>query len=187
MLSPEFFNIVSLERQRYVDFFLHETNILKKGKDTYATELQIQINDETVSYPFNVVYLDFIYKDKKNKDHIAELRLDKNLDYRRSEFCLGKMKIRLSPFCWNCCGFTADKLEVSALANWAVKWLKIDEEIPDTGLAGAIHLCSEPFLTDNKYSFTVDFGSAPVNCFTDILQLLHENNAEEVFIETSNV
>jgi len=186
-MNSELLNIAALERQRYVDFFIHETNFLKKGKDTCATELQIQIDDETVSYPFNIIYLDFIYKDKKNKDHISELRLDKNLDYKYGDFYLDNLKIQLNPFCWNSCEFTVDKIEVSALANWVIKWLKIDEEIPDIDLVEVIHSCSEPALVDNKYSFTIDFGSAPETCFIEFLQFLCDNNVEEVFIETSEV
>lgn len=186
-MNSELLNIAALERQRYVDFFIHETNFLRKGKDTCATELQIQTNDETVAYPFNVIYLDFIYKDKKNKDHISELRLNKNLDYNSCEFYLDNLKVKLDPFCWNSCEFKVDKIEVTALANWVIKWLRIDEEIPDIDLAKAIHSCSEPSLVENKYSFTIDFGSAPETCFIEFLQFLSDNNVHEVTIQTSEV
>jgi hypothetical protein len=186
-MNSELLSIASLERQRYVDFFLHGINSLRKGNATCATELQIQTNDESVSYPFNIIYLDFIYKDEKSKDHISELRLDKNLDYKSREFYLAKLKVELNPFCWNSCEFTVDKIDVSALTNWVIKWLRINEEIPDKDLAEAIHSCSEPFLIDKRYSFTIDFGSAPETCFIEFLQFLSDNNVEEVSIRTSEV
>jgi hypothetical protein len=186
-MNSELLNIIGQERQRYVDFFIHETDSLKKGKDICATELQIQTNDESISYPFNIIYLDFIYKDKKQKDHILELRLDKNLSYKSYDFYLDSLKVELGPFCWNSCEFTVDKIKVSALGDWVVKWLKIDEEIPDIDLAEAIHSCSEPILVDNKYSFTIDFGSAPETCFIEFLQFLCDNNVEKVSIKTSEV
>ena len=186
-MNSELLNIIAFERNRYVDFFVKEAISLKKGKDISATELQIQINDKTIPYPFNVIYLDFIYKDKENNDHISELRLDKNLDYKRGEFRLENLKIELNPFCWNSCEFKVDTIEVSALSSWVIKWLKIDVEIPDIDLAEVIHSCSVPSLIDNEYSFTIDFGSAPESCFIDFLQFLCDNNTKEVFIETTEV
>jgi hypothetical protein len=184
-MNSDLLNIASLERQRYVDFFIDEIDLLKNGKDICATELPIEVSDETISYPFNTVYLDFIYKDENNEDHISELRLDNNLDYDMCCFYLGKMKVELFPFCWNSCEFTVEQIEVSALANWVIKWLKVDEELPDIELAEAIHSCSQPDLVDKNYSFTIDFGSAPAACFIDFLQFLRDSRTEYVRVETS--
>ncbi len=184
-MNSNLLNIANVERQRYVDFFVEETNSLKNGKDICAKELLIEVSDETISYPFNTVYLDFISKDKNNKEYILELRLENNLHYDMRCFYLDKMKVEVLPFCWNSCEFTVDKIEVPSLANWVIKWLKIDQELPNDELAEAIHSCSEPVIVDKKYSFAIDFGSAPATCFIDFLLFLRDSKTKHVRVETT--
>ncbi|WP_018616394.1 hypothetical protein [Segetibacter koreensis] len=184
-MNDELLKIAKIERRRYVEYFTNEISALKNGKDICASELQIEVNDESTSYPFNRIYLDFIYKDQKSKDHILELRLDKNLDYKSLNFYFQKMKVEVHPFCWNSVEFMVDKIDVSSLSGWVIKWLKIDEELPDDELGEVIHSCSEPGLVDDKYSFAIDFGSAPENCFIEFLQFLCDSNTGFVRIETS--
>jgi hypothetical protein len=77
---------INNERQRYVDFFVKAINTLKGDKDTFASELPIKVNDQSIPEPFDIIRVDFIYKKENGKNAISEIRLDNNLKYDKLNF-----------------------------------------------------------------------------------------------------
>lgn len=178
--------LLTTERQRYYDLFTEMVATLQEGKSTYATELALQTEDEEIPDPFNIIRVDFLYKDEKQEDSISEIRPQDNPTFEPLEFELDDLIVNIHPFCWNSCEITANKINIPALAEWLNIWLRIDNE-EDGQLAEAVHSCYYPEQTEDGFIFTIDFGTAPIDAFTDLLQVLIDSNCTEATFETLDV
>ena len=81
-----------------------------------------------------------------------------------------------APIAWNGIDFRCapDHFPEDALALWGDRW--ISDESPPLGpqdnLTGIIHSVTEPSLHGSHVEFSVDFGSAPVAAFDEIVAIL---------------
>ena len=181
----EFEEVVTLEQKRYTHFFGNAVGKLKQGKEIYASELLLEINDESVDEPFNLVRVDFIYKNENGEDSINELRLDSNSNYKPVEYIASNTEVLVKPFCWNSCEIVSDKIELDSLKEWVRQWLKIEEEFDS--FSTAIHSCSIPEEKDGQFSFTMDFGTSPAEAFFDLITTLERAGATQISIKTEEV
>jgi hypothetical protein len=177
--------VVTVEQKRYTDYFGTGVDKLKQGKEIYASELLLEINDETVDEPFNLIRVDFIYKNQEGEDSMNELRLDTNSNYKPVEYIVGNTEVLIKPFCWNSCEIVCDKLELDSLKEWVRQWLKIEEEFDS--FSSAIHSCSLPEKKDGQFSFTVDFGTSPAEAFYDLINALEQAGTTQISIKTEEV
>ena len=81
-----------------------------------------------------------------------------------------------SPVAWHAMTFHCVPLEFPEveLVAWGNKWIN-DEDPPlgpQDGLTGIIHFVSEPEEHDGVVEFEVDFGSAPIEAFEELTELL---------------
>ena len=177
--------VVTVEQKRYTDFFSIRVEKLKQWKETYASELLLEINDEFVEEPFNLIRVDFIYKNQNGEDSINELRLDSNSNYKPVEYIKSNTEVLVKPFCWNSCEIDCDNLELDSLKEWVRQWLKIEEEFDS--LSTAIHSCSIPEEKDGQFSFTIDFGTSPSEAFYDLINTLERAGVTKISIKTEEV
>ena len=186
-MNTKLLETINVERKRYIDFFVEGVALLKQDKDTFTTELPIQTNDETKSYPFNIIRVDFITKDENSKYSISELRLDKNLNYKKLELNFGNLKLIVNPFCWNSCEFQVDTIDISALTGWLTEWLKMDNENLDEELSTAVHSCTEPEIKGDSLSFVIDFGTATETALIEFIGILNDSGTSKVTIQTTEI
>ena len=84
-----------------------------------------------------------------------------------------------APIVWNGIEFRCipEHFPEEALVEWGNRW--IADESPPLGpqdnLTGIIHSVTEPSLKDSHIEFSVDFGSAPVAAFCELVELLGGN------------
>lgn len=82
-----------------------------------------------------------------------------------------------SPIAWNGVEFFCDPklFDESLLLSWAGRWLS-DENPPlgaQDGFTGIIHSVTEPSLRGDLMYFSVDFGSAPIAAFDELIDRVH--------------
>jgi len=179
-------SILTTERQRYLDFFTQAISDLKKHRTTCASELLIQTDNPAIPEVFNLIRVDFIFKNTDNQDSISELRLDKNLSYQPSQLTINNSAVTIRPFCWNSAEITAANLAINELETWIIKWIKADDESEEE-FSEAIHSCTFPESTDGITRFVVDFGTSPVESFISLADCLTNAGASELTIETTVV
>lgn len=96
-----------------------------------------------------------------------------------------------SPISWCGVEFKVDTVgfDVSRLECWIEKWLDLEDanEVDSDGLQGAIHNVTEPELSENVVLFSVDFGSAPARCFTELVELLVSMGSTCIEISSSSL
>jgi hypothetical protein len=81
-----------------------------------------------------------------------------------------------APVAWNGIEFRClpGSFDEDALDLWGTRWIT-DESPPlgpQDGLTGIIHSVTEPAIRKSRIEFSVDFGSAPVAAFDQLVNLL---------------
>jgi hypothetical protein len=107
----------------------------------------------------------------------TEFKSQDSIYFRPTKLSLNnEMKISLEPFMWNEVDIECTAFDSFAplLQKWAHYWLH-DYQHRDNeyGLTGCAHGLSFPRRTGDICHFTVDFGSADVRCFVELMQILH--------------
>jgi hypothetical protein len=98
----------------------------------------------------------------------------------------GRLKINLHSVVWNRIEFrsVAAPVTLAPLSAWVTKWLDLQDSRalgPDQ-LAGVIHSTTFPTNRSGVWQFMVDFGSAPVTAFEELLLTLEQMGVREVSI-----
>lgn len=92
----------------------------------------------------------------------------------------GGLAVRVEPFQWNWCtlelegeGITADPLRA-----WFMRWF----DRPPTGgpWQEVVHFMSDPVSRETGAAVSVDFGSAPVDAFEELLDAVRDTGAKRV-------
>jgi hypothetical protein len=166
---------VNIERNRYIEFFKKGIEQLKKDKNQYAIELLIESNSDTLKLPFKLIRLDFIYKDEQNADRLLSLQLDSIQDYQPIIETIKNTSFEIFPFCWDNCKIITEKIDTSKLIPWIETWIDI-ESSRYTDFSNSIHNCTMIQNIEGKDEIVVDFGTAPIESFTDLMELLIIDN-----------
>jgi hypothetical protein len=184
-------DLIETERQRYINVYTELIESVKEGKPTYATEVLIQVNDEDVPEPFNLMRADIVYTEEEDGEaKVSEIRPQDNPDFEPLGFELDDLGISIYPFCWNSCEVFVNSIDVEELKEWIRKWLKQEEEDDEVEgqVSEAIHSCSQPVEEEGgRLSFVVDFGTAPTDAFIELLAILAETGTTEVIFQTTEV
>jgi len=166
---------IKLERSRYLDFFHQGIDHLKRDKIQFEIELLIETGGDELQRPFNLLRVDFIFKDSENIDRINALQLDSHLDYKAIKKTINNTEIDINPFCWDNCKIIADKIDLSKLTLWIEKWIDIDGS-RQTDFSNSIHNCSIVQKTNEKDEIIIDFGTAPIDALLDLIDLIKDEN-----------
>lgn len=102
-----------------------------------------------------------------------------------------KLKVRFEPIAWHKVEFECVDLNVkqSQLEAWAIRWMdpQNQRQVDNHGLGGRIHSLTYPKKKVNKQTFLVDFGSAPIQAFQELLQVLLLAGVKRVRIRTASL
>lgn len=87
-----------------------------------------------------------------------------------------KIKVSIYPFHWGQCDcrffdnrFNDEQINWHYLRQWYLKWF--DEGMMDIhGFSGCLHSMSDPVPVNNGFRVLIDFGSAPIAAFEDMIE-----------------
>ncbi|MDZ7925097.1 MAG: hypothetical protein U5M23_13835 [Marinagarivorans sp.] len=123
---------------------------------------------------------------------MANFRPDTHVNFEPQSYVWQrKMKVRLEPIAWNDVSFecTDFNLQKSQLEHWAVRWMDPNNQRPvdNHGMGNRIHAVTFPERKVNRTEFFVDFGSAPIQAFQELLQVLMLAGTKKVRIRTHSL
>ncbi|RAU84218.1 hypothetical protein [Pontibacter arcticus] len=176
--------------EKHREVYIKQLREFYEGRDEGIKEALLKLDTEESGLLFNLSRMDYLIR-VNDEWKIEELSPDSYINHEPVVFENGKLTVELYPLFWHGCQFTIeDELgDYSYIEDWAKRW--IDEEdtfkMNNEGLTGAIHSVSIPEQSKNILKFTVDFGTAPVECFMDLIKELESKDAGIVTIESHNL
>jgi hypothetical protein len=100
-----------------------------------------------------------------------------------------RLSVTLAPFSWNACPVALcveqnTETNLAPLIDWFERWFDADDtfEADELGISSVVHFMSDPSVDDNEVSFQVDFGSAPVSAFEELLDAAEQLGTESATI-----
>ena len=172
-----------IQRQR--ETYLRQLTEFYKIRTTGAKELLLELNGEEQERIFKLYRLDY-YEQVDGQSHPTELAPDTYVSHPPIDYTLGQMNIELNPFYWHGCDFVLDKMtnEIEWLKDWTKKWIDDEDKMPinSSGFSNVIHNVTRPTKNENGIKFSVDFGTADVDCFLDLIQQIEKQGIDNLKI-----
>ncbi len=160
---------------KHRDYYLNQfIDLLNKSEDG-ASELLLEMKNDEPEELFRLYRYDLVTQ-KTDEYGITEFSTDGFLKHQDINFSVENKTIILSSIVWNGVEVSVnDPLNESEnIKKWAYKWLDIeDEKTPDlNNLQGVIHSITKPEIENGYTKFSIDFGSAPVECAMELINIL---------------
>ncbi len=110
-----------------------------------------------------------------------------DLIFEPMEFPLSRTaSITVHPFCWKEFAITFDADDdakrLKLVRQWYLETFQSRRLNEGPDLQGVLHSLSGPTFADNKWSIVIDMGSAPINSFTSLLDVLVGSDVQEIAI-----
>jgi hypothetical protein len=165
------------ERTQYLTTYKLGLDQYKTAK--FTTEVMLQMTaDLNRNQPeiFQLNRYDLINVDAEGKFDIKEFNLEKDsvLKFGKHVYEIEGIAVTIEPFVWNGCEFTLDKKPNITYDNWAKKWIAIDNKktVNGEGFQNVIHSVTFPVEENGKWTTSVDFGTAPIEAFKELIKTL---------------
>ncbi|MER9017198.1 hypothetical protein [Mesorhizobium sp. M0898] len=174
--------LVRLIRQKYVDYFVTAAGELARNcQGSHATEIKFSNVD---SFYRNFIAVDFVSNDGQpnpqfiNSDSYVKFSPDIHA-------AMGGMDVLISPFRWDEIHFKfpINELDGDLFDEWFRGWFDIDGERETSETVGNVIHSAQ--LLDRQ--LTIDFGTAEVDAFWHLLQILNRSGVHSLAIGTDDI
>lgn len=189
MSQSELVQYLADERTYYLNGFRASYDAWCREKaGVCAAEVLMRPNGLTWPEPYVQVRLDMVsnLNGKFEASRYEHDQAARQVDALTLE--IGGLKVILSSVVWNRIEFRSTNApkDVVKLSSWVERWLDVrDAKSPGPDhLAGVIHSVTYPTKSAGVWEFTVDFGSAPVAAFEELLGALAGMGLREVTVGT---
>lgn len=173
-----------LEKQRQV--YLRQLDEFWKGK-IGAREILVAYNSDKPPMLLNLTRFDYLEK-RNDAFNIEELSPDTYINHQTLDFVAGSFTIELRPFYWHGCEFILNKeiSDTTFVEDWTAQWIDEEDLLQESGegYANAIHSVTIPEIVNDETKFTVDFGTAAVDSFLDLLDRIAQQGIDKVTISS---
>ena len=162
-------DILEKHREYYLNHYNEVTSSIKDSQNEILLKLPaIKSNEVFELYRYDII------SGEKESPNIQEINTDGYLNHEELGYSVNNKGIVLSPIVWNGVDFTVDKEynNFKTLINWAKNWIDSEDKSSDTKPQGFIHSITEPEVENNNVTFSVDFGTAPIDSLIELLILL---------------
>jgi len=174
-------------RDHYLQRFVASLNEYRESNSPAACELLIELNREGTR-AYKLYRLDMA-SNASGEFKAQEVNPSTHLTFEPFEEQLGDVCVCLSPIAWNGVELRGwiEVFELKRLEAWALKWLDVDDHNAQdsNGLQGVIHSVTEPKLEGTTLYLSVDFGSAPVTSFAELIGIIGSMGATNAEVSSS--
>jgi hypothetical protein len=133
-------------------------------------------NGSTAPIPYRYFRVDLV-SGSVSPPNLTDVNVDPHETFEPLCFAWDSgLKVTLHPFVWNGIEFVSGLVpnDLPLLTDWVSRWLDVGDTKPqdDDGLSEIIHSVTYPMVEGSRWSFSVDFGSAPIGAFEELLNIL---------------
>lgn len=170
-------------RQSYVSF--------SQTHDKSAPEVLLQLqNRDKLPLSYQLYRIDMASGDS-DSPNFSEFNHESHLSFSPIQFTANSIEAELHPIAWNAVEFETNEFDINSevLSDWALKWLGQEEQADsdEFGIGCYIHSITFPELENSKVHFSIDFGSATLTSFHELLSVLIEMGVTDLKIHSSTL
>ncbi|MBC7999830.1 MAG: hypothetical protein IAF58_17885, partial [Leptolyngbya sp.] len=170
---------LTIVREEYVDTY-------KKVLSEYRAQ-SLQVTPEVafklkgvLSIFMSVSILDAVVQTESGEKQVCEIQVNPKTLLENLQFEITPaVELTWERFEWNAAEFLVENYLGNDVkfTNWCQKWLHLEGQFAqdEDGLSGIVHSISLPTLLEGKTVIGIDFGSAPIGAFIELLPLLAES------------
>ena len=98
------------------------------------------------------------------------------------------LSVTIAPFVWDYCQIFIPngpkRFSFDPIKAWFLRWFDPNDEnaADGAGLFGVVHFLSDPQQKEDGVSFAIDFGSAPIEAFEQLLVAIDETGAANAHV-----
>lgn len=175
---------LTIVRNEYVDTFKKVLSEYRAQSLEVTPEVAFKLKG-VLSIFMSMSIVDAVIKTETGEKQICEIQVNPKVLLEDLHFQIApKINLQWQRFEWNAAEFLIDNYlgKDAEFTNWCTKWLHLEGQFGagEDGLSGIIHSVSLPTPVDGKTVIGVDFGSAPVDAFIELLPLLTETGNIQV-------
>lgn len=175
----EFGDLLNLVRDSYITQFSAFVDQQRAGHDNGGPEVKFELTED--SDFFGHAYC-ADYASPEDGGHVVELSPDEEISFDPLQVSFGEMEMAVTRLAWHDMTFSLPQgaqVAPDRIAPWFETWFDPNEERfdPDTRFSGNIHA-----LTLDADGMNVDFGTAPLDAFIELVELLEAEGCKAVAI-----
>lgn len=160
-------------REYYLACFRESFSGCEGRFDKFAAEVLLEVPSIQHSEEIYRMYRADIIGTKDGNHNVVEV----NVSPRLALFASPLQGVTIdAPIVWNGVEFrvTAKELPAQAIIDWATKWIDVSDSryVESERFQEVAHNVTPPKLTADGYHISVDFGTAPVIAFEELLAIL---------------
>jgi hypothetical protein len=171
------------ERENYLAVYLRAIAAARRSYDEALPEVKVEAAKEKFRKPYRYYTLD-IFCRRGDKSGPVEVNLASAKPRAPASENWQGLDVTLHPFVWNGLEFRLDAelADDAALVAWMDKWMDIAEKKPKdkNRLSHIVHNVTQPERTQAGWSFSVDFGSAPLDAFVELIDVVRASGAKRL-------
>ena len=174
-------------RAEYLAFYRRLIDSIRITEPETVVELMLMIGDGTNPHGsrFNLPLRVDIVSGAPANPRLSAAELEEIVAFEPCLLALPSGRsAQLSPFPWHGCDvvFSGSSEVWTPVLSWFDIWFDRQEKrLPDDhGLSGVVHSMSEPRPFASKQIFTVDFGSAEIEAFEDLITVLDSMGLSDI-------
>jgi hypothetical protein len=157
-------------RARYIAAFKKGLAELQATRPQVHPEVRIEINMQTTHELYRLIVVDALERASDGSVKAVKFITDPQL--------ASYPELNLeSPLVWHDITFTCLPFGFpeARLLEWGNRWIHDESPVlgAQDGLTGIIHSVTQPSMASGAVEFSVDFGSAPLEAFEELLVALH--------------
>lgn len=180
----QFHSMLTSVRDEYLLAYRRALASYRQQFTPSAPEVTFKLNRPDTPIQFQFYRVD-LASGAVSPPNLTEVNLGRPLKFKPQLFRMPSgLSLTMHPFVWSgidfiTAPFPADSPE---LASWCLSWLDPDDKRPrdSEGFSGVIHVVTMPTRRGDQWMFSVDFGTAPIAAFEELLAVLHRLGVESV-------
>jgi hypothetical protein len=171
------------EREHYLSVYLRGIFEARDKHDEAVPEVKVKTTKEKLRKPYRYYTLD-IFCRRGDKSGPIEVNLAAAGAFRPVSENWRGLDVTLHPFVWNGLEFRldGDLADEAGLLAWMDRWMDIAEKKPkdENRLSQIVHNVTQPERTQTGWSFSVDFGSAPLDAFVELIEVVRASGTKRL-------
>lgn len=175
--------MLDAERESYLVLYLRAIAEARRDHDVTVPEVKVETTQEKLRKPYRYYTLD-IFCRRGDKSGPIEVNVAAASAFPQVRENWQGLDVTLHPFVWNGLEFRldGDLADDAALVAWMDRWMDIGDKKPKdaNGLSEIVHNVTQPERTQGGWSFSVDFGSAPLDAFVELIEVVRASGTKKL-------